>query len=471
MNKRKFVGCLTVCLVGLLTSVSPATLVAESEVIQESTSTVETVNSEALNKMTSSSTESLPKIIGVEDRTLKWNQSFDSKEGVMATDSKDGVLTDKVKITGKVNTSKAGKYSLTYSVENSQGKKSEKVAVITVQAKEEVNYQLTITEFSVVKNTKLDEEIQKRLVIKNDKNQVVNTKGIKVAVSGSQLADKLGASTVNFSVTLPDGKVLTDKVTITIVSGIRIVESKDGYTYTGSIYEDAIDFMKFIEAYEIDSQGNEKRLGAYDADTKTGIKVIKSGLDISVAGKYAIVYQVINSLGEAVDHTSYVTVVKEKKEAVAPTIQVDDQVLYVGDVLTKEIVLGWAKTTDADKLIFEVIDDQIPTTQLTNRLVKAGVYKIRYTASRVDEDTQAELTAKKEINLTVKEKETTTDTQKNIPTSNGTTAKKSVPTTANKAATLPKTGSEKANNQLIILGGILVIVVLFFILRKEKLAD
>lgn len=139
--------------------------------------------------------------------------------------------------------------------------------------------------------------------------------------------------------------------------------------------------------------------------------------------------------------------------------------------MTKEIVLGWAKTTDADKLIFEVIDDQIPTTQLTNRLVKAGVYKIRYTASRVDEDTQAELTAKKEITLTVKEKETTTDTQKNIPTSNGTTAKKSVPTTANKAATLPKTGSEKANNQLIILGGILVIVVLFFILRKKKLAD
>ncbi|MGM0168651.1 hypothetical protein IGI39_004406 [Enterococcus sp. AZ135] len=463
-----------ICLVGLVTNVAPTTLASENETSQESGSPLsESVSdgSEESGNTTASSTKErtqvLPQFAGVQNKTIELNQKFDPKEGVSATEVKDGDLTDKIKITGKVDTSKVGKYALTYSVENSQGVKAEKAITINVQAKAEPKYQMTISNFSVPKNVKLSEEILKRVVIKDAENKIIDAKEIKVFVEGSQLADKLGTSAVKFSVRLPDGKILTDTVTITVISGIKIVEPKDGYTHTGSIYEDAIDFMNYIEAYEIDSEGKEKRLNTFEKASGVGIQVLKTELDISTAGKYSIVYRVTNSLGETLEHTSSVTVVKKKTDVTPPTIQADDHVLYVGDVLTKEIVLGWAKTTDADKLTFEVLDDQIPTVQLTKRLTEAGIYKIRYTASRVEESTQVELTVQKDITLTVKEKKTTVTTQNSIPTSNGTASKKAAPNTAAKAKTLPKTGSEGLNSGLIFLGAAIVGLVLFLIGKKS----
>ena len=56
--------------------------------------------------------------------------------GATAKDDKDGDISSKIAISGSVNTSKAGKYTITYSVKNSSGKTVTKTRTITVNAKE-----------------------------------------------------------------------------------------------------------------------------------------------------------------------------------------------------------------------------------------------------------------------------------------------------------------------------------------------
>ncbi|MFQ9297506.1 MAG: transglycosylase domain-containing protein [Clostridia bacterium] len=61
-----------------------------------------------------------------------------SEQGATAKDDKDGDISSKISMSGSVNTSKAGKYTITYSVKNSNGKTATKTRTITVKAKEPV---------------------------------------------------------------------------------------------------------------------------------------------------------------------------------------------------------------------------------------------------------------------------------------------------------------------------------------------
>ena len=61
-----------------------------------------------------------------------------TEDGAKAKDEKDGDISSKISISGSVNTSKAGKYTITYSVKNSSGKTATKTRTITVKAKEPV---------------------------------------------------------------------------------------------------------------------------------------------------------------------------------------------------------------------------------------------------------------------------------------------------------------------------------------------
>ncbi len=76
---------------------------------------------------------SAPTITGVKDQTIKVGESFDPKAGVSANDKEDKDLTSKIKIDGEVDTNKAGKYQLTYTVEDRKGAKATASATITVE--------------------------------------------------------------------------------------------------------------------------------------------------------------------------------------------------------------------------------------------------------------------------------------------------------------------------------------------------
>ena len=72
---------------------------------------------------------------GEANMTLDVGDTY-SEQGATAKDDTDGDISNKVTISGSVNTSKAGKYTITYTVKNSKGKTATAKRTITVKGSE-----------------------------------------------------------------------------------------------------------------------------------------------------------------------------------------------------------------------------------------------------------------------------------------------------------------------------------------------
>lgn len=75
-----------------------------------------------------------PQINGVSDITITVGESFDALNGVSATDTCGNDITDKMVVTGNVISSKAGKYNVTYEVEDAMHRTAREDIVVTVTA-------------------------------------------------------------------------------------------------------------------------------------------------------------------------------------------------------------------------------------------------------------------------------------------------------------------------------------------------
>lgn len=469
---------------GLALSLNQKALAEEQPTVAETTTTSNddfnsesTMPSSTATSATMESERTAPTILGVTNKEITVDQPFDPKAGVTATDEKDGDLTSKITVSGSINTQAAGEYPITYSVTNAEGLETQKTSMVRVQAAAVEEYRVEMTDFTLYKNATFSNEIHQRMIIKNSANEIVSSNDAVVTVIGEQTATQLGTVPVAFTVKLANGTTIAHTVNVTVKSGIRVAAPKEEYTYRGSRYEDGLDLMNYIEAYESDGQGKETRMTAYNATTKTGIEVIKNDLNVSVPGRYAIVYRLTNSFGEVMEHTSFVTVIKPK-DPLKPTIKVEDKTMYVGDRLTEEMIIEWAKTENAEQVAFEVINGEIQVNRLTDKLVNTGSYTIRFTASRKDETTGDVLTEQAEMVLTVKEKESTsspstTNTSTTITGINNVATAQNVRTTkgtvpSTKAKSLPKTGSERGNVALILSGVALVLGTLGVGVRKYR---
>lgn len=71
---------------------------------------------------------------GSASMTVYLNANYEEK-GAKAEDEKDGDLTNKIKIEGKVDTSKIGKYTITYKVSDNSGNEATKTRTVTVAEK------------------------------------------------------------------------------------------------------------------------------------------------------------------------------------------------------------------------------------------------------------------------------------------------------------------------------------------------
>ena len=79
------------------------------------------------------STNQVPVFYGIDDQTITKGDSFDPLAGVTALDKEDGDLTSKINVKGTVDTEKAGEYTLTYSVTDSDNNHVSENRTITVQ--------------------------------------------------------------------------------------------------------------------------------------------------------------------------------------------------------------------------------------------------------------------------------------------------------------------------------------------------
>ena len=78
------------------------------------------------------STNTAPVINGVTNKEIKIGSAFNPLTGITASDNEDGDLTNKIVVSGTVDTTKAGAYNLTYSVTDSKGLVTTAKATITV---------------------------------------------------------------------------------------------------------------------------------------------------------------------------------------------------------------------------------------------------------------------------------------------------------------------------------------------------
>ena len=159
--------------------------------------------------------------------------------------------------------------------------------------------------------------------------------------------------------------------------------------------------------------------------------------------------------------------------------------MYVGDVITPEMVLGWATLNNADGLYLEaeVVGNPIMINTLDSTLVKSGTYTIRYTVKSTDPEgnpLNSKISPKmsvisKDITLTVLDKGTdpipsepidpvapinpTTpkDTNNTLIQPKVTNVSEYIQKKVNKdTSKLPETG-ESESSSLVLLGAMLVL--------------
>lgn len=181
-----------------------------------------------------------PTISGANDKNIQIGEKFDPKSGVKATDIEDGDLTDKIMITGSVDTTKVGKYTLTYTVSDSAKNKTVKKRVITVKEKTNEKPVFSGTEdTTVAMNTKFD-AMKGVKALDTEDGDITSS----VKVTGTVDTSKIGKNTLTYTVTDSDKNTVTTKRVVTVVkrevaewSADKVYQEGDHVMYDGKEYK------------------------------------------------------------------------------------------------------------------------------------------------------------------------------------------------------------------------------------------
>ena len=155
-------------------------------------------------------------IIKAEDKTLTVGDTFDPKADVTATDEEDGNLTDKIEIKkNDVDTTKPGKYEVTYKATDSKGTSRTKTITVTVNPKmEPLNEAQTIdvTDKEITVGDKFDPKDGVSAKDKEDGNLTDKIEILKNTVDPS----KPGVYEVTYKVTDSKGASCTKTIKVTV---------------------------------------------------------------------------------------------------------------------------------------------------------------------------------------------------------------------------------------------------------------
>lgn len=319
-------------------------------------------------------------------------------------------------------------------------------------------YTLEISDFTLPRYADYRQAIKERLIIKNLKGEVVSADKVNLTITSNGNTAKLGKISALLTISYPNETSSKVTVKINVVHGIRIEEADIFRLFYVGANKDSFDPYSVFAGYEIGVDGKETKLGKYDATKKVGVEVLDNPVDFSKAGVYTVRYKITNSLGETLNHTYNVHVQDALKDL---TLTATDQVLYVGDILTEDMIYSWAKAENADHLQFEVLNQAIPINKITNQLTKSGEYTIRYIAYQNFGETKD-----KTIKLTVKDRPAAYQSQNTSAKKNLANTGKVSAGTSEEKGTLPKTGSEQSSVLLSIIGFLLLGLISLTKMRK-----
>ncbi|WP_349820038.1 immunoglobulin-like domain-containing protein [Catenibacterium sp. RTP21428st1_D7_RTP21428_210409] len=324
-------------------------------------------------------------VIKTTDKTLIVGDEFDPLADVTAEDEEDGDITDKIEILeNEVDTTKPGKYEVTYKVTDSGGASHVKTIKVTVNPKMEplnaapiikaVDKNLTVGDAfdpmaDVTATDAEDGNLTDKIEIK--KNDVDTTKP--------------GKYEVTYKVTDSKGASYTKSITVTVnpkmepINSAPIIKAEDKTLTVGDTFDPKAD----VTAEDVE-----------DGNFTDKIEVLKNEVDTTKAGKYEVAYKVTDSKGASRTKTITVTV-NPKIEPLneAQTIDVTDKEITVGDKFDPKEGVSAKDKEDGN------LTDKIEILKNTVDPSKPGVYEVTY---KVTDSKGASCT--KTIKVTVKEK-------------------------------------------------------------------
>ena len=281
-----------------------------------------------------------------------------TEPGYTAKDEADGDITSQVTVTGTVDTSKEGSYTLTYNVKNSSGKETTKERtvevyipspVITLKGENPVKIKVesTYTDLGATATDEIDGNIT---------SKITTTSTIDTSVEGTY--------EIIYQVTNNLGKTSTAKRIVIVYSEVPTITLKgDSPTilYKGEAYQEA----GYTATDEVDGDITDK------------VKVSGS-VDTSTSGTYILLYEVTNRYGKK-------TTVKRSVIVRAPAIKLilngESTVTLLRG--TNYVEAGYSANDEFEGDITSSITMDLGGLDIN----KAGTYTITYTAQNSGGDT------------------------------------------------------------------------------------
>lgn len=270
---------------------------------------------------------SLPQIKGVEGDVVEKGADYDLLKGIKAFDKEDGDLTKDIKVTGKVDTSKLGKYKVQYKVTDSDGAYRTKWHYVYVVKEGSLNGSKDKAQDDKTTKNKKPEVASNKTTSKNDldKNMPLITVPTKDLVyQGDNFDPMKGVKALDKK----DGDI-TKKVTVkgeidTSKTGLQYityhVKDSDGYyyTYKRGVYVNDADLspkpelsgVKDVTINKGDSFDIMKDVKAKDRSGKDlTSEIVTSGeINTNKPGEYRIGYAVSDKDGHIAAYGRTITV-------------------------------------------------------------------------------------------------------------------------------------------------------------------
>ena len=246
-------------------------------------------------------------IIKAEDKTLTVGDTFDPKADVTATDEEDGDLTNKIEILkNDVDTTKPGKYEVTYKVTDRKGASYTKSITVTVNPKMEVLNAIPTIKAEDKTLTVGDTFDPKADVTAEDVEDGDLTDKIEV-LKNEVDTTKSGKYEVTYKVTDNQGASRTKTITVTVNPKIEPLNEAPTIDVTD---KEITVGDKFDPKEGVTAKDKE------DGNLTDKIEILKNTVDPSKPGVYEVTYKVTDSKGASCTKTIKVTV---KEKAPAPS--------------------------------------------------------------------------------------------------------------------------------------------------------
>ncbi|KRN33773.1 bacterial Ig-like domain-containing protein [Lactobacillus selangorensis] len=225
-----------------------------------------------------------------------WTGS-DNFDGATDVDG-NTVAYSQVQVDGSVDTSKAGKYNVTYTYTDANGESISKTIVVTVADSRSALY---------AHDSSLG--IGAQWTAQNNFDGAVDANGnavsfANVTTSGTVDTSKAGVYHVTYQFTDQSGTVIAKTVTVTIANAKTNIYAHNSEIANGSVWTPSDNFDGAV-----DENGNNVAYGAQIATTITDAKGNpQTAIDTTKAGTYNVTYSYTDATGETASKTIMVTV-------------------------------------------------------------------------------------------------------------------------------------------------------------------